>query len=148
MLVLSRKPGEAIQISGFNFVVKVGVVRMNKADVRLSIEADKSVNIMRTELLPTGNQEAPETHNNCRHCRHGGTFHDADCPVLIARSLINSAIRQMELHSRAKQQAYMDSHSVESKPSEYSSSGQRYFNAGWESAGAFLKDVLSEQVPA
>lgn len=94
-LVLSRKPGEAIQISGFNFVIKVGVVRMNKADVRLSIEADKSVNIMRTELLPTSNQDAPETHNNCRHCRHGGTFHDADCPVLIARSLINSAIRQL-----------------------------------------------------
>lgn len=126
-LVLSRKPGEAIQISGFNFVVKVGVVRMNKADVRLSIEADKSVNIMRTELLPTGNQDGPETHNNCRHCRHGGTFHDADCPVLIARSLVNSAIRQLE-NSRGRM---------------FESQAE-----GYDEALNDLKAAFTEQVPA
>ena len=48
MLILSRKPGESIQISD-NISVTVSEVKGGR--VRLSIEAPKSVRIVRQEIL-------------------------------------------------------------------------------------------------
>ena len=49
MLVLSRKPGESIQI-GHNISITVVEVRGNR--VKLGIEAPRSVGVMRSELEP------------------------------------------------------------------------------------------------
>lgn len=48
MLVLSRKPGEAIHIDG-DIILKVVEVRGNR--VRLGIEAPRSVGIERAEIV-------------------------------------------------------------------------------------------------
>ena len=55
MLVISRKPGEAIRFTvppsdkTQTFIVKV--VRLNKNAVNIGTDADRSVKILRTELI-------------------------------------------------------------------------------------------------
>ena len=49
MLVLSRKPGERILIGDD---VSITVVRIGPNNVRLGIEAPRSMNIVREELCP------------------------------------------------------------------------------------------------
>ena len=49
MLVLSRKPGETIDITG---PCKVRVIRIGPNSVRLGIEAEPDVSIMRSEVHP------------------------------------------------------------------------------------------------
>ncbi|MFY9254889.1 MAG: carbon storage regulator CsrA [Fuerstiella sp.] len=58
MLVLSRKTGESIQIDD-NIFVTISEVKGGR--VRLSIEAPKSVRIVRKEILDREFGEAPET---------------------------------------------------------------------------------------
>lgn len=48
MLVLGRKPGEYIMI-GPNVMVKV--IRSDEGDLRLAIDAPKSINIVRGEVF-------------------------------------------------------------------------------------------------
>lgn len=62
MLVLSRKKGEMIKIAD-NIYITVVDLRGDK--VRLGIEAPKDVIIMRTEIIPQEDIEAPgETTSN------------------------------------------------------------------------------------
>lgn len=49
MLVLSRKPGEKIQIGD---EVSVTIVRIGPNTVRVGIEAPRNMNIVRQELVP------------------------------------------------------------------------------------------------
>lgn len=53
MLVLSRKPDEKIvlQIEGMRDI-ELTVVRIDHNKVRLGIEADENVTILRSELIP------------------------------------------------------------------------------------------------
>tara|TARA_Y100000034_G_scaffold42710_1_gene52269 strand:+ start:9579 stop:9761 length:183 start_codon:yes stop_codon:yes gene_type:complete len=53
MLVLSRKPDERIilQVDGLQDI-ELTVVRIDHNKVRLGIEADEKVTILRSELLP------------------------------------------------------------------------------------------------
>jgi len=48
MLVLTRKPGQKIQAGD----ITITVCRIGPGRVRLGIEAPRSINIARTELLP------------------------------------------------------------------------------------------------
>lgn len=57
MLVLTRKLNEKIVING-NIVVTV--VRIDKNQVRIGIEAPNSIPVYREELLPTSRTEAEE----------------------------------------------------------------------------------------
>ena len=57
MLVLSRKPGERIQI-GEN--IWVTVVRIGLNTVRLGIECDRSIPIVRAELIESPTEEKPQ----------------------------------------------------------------------------------------
>lgn len=61
MLVLSRKPGDSIQIGED---VKITIVRIGPSQVRIGIEAPRETNIVRTELiaadLPVCQQIPPE----------------------------------------------------------------------------------------
>lgn len=59
MLVLSRKLGERIvlQVPGQPDIVIV-VTDIDRGKIRLGIEADRSVTIMRSELLPAGSGRA------------------------------------------------------------------------------------------
>ncbi len=58
MLVLSRKIGESIQISGD---IRVTVTQVRGGRVRLSIEAPNSVRVLRMEVAEDSvNQGAPE----------------------------------------------------------------------------------------
>ena len=61
MLVLSRKPGEEIQVrippSDAEQVVTIRTVRLGPNTVRLGIEADRTVGIVRGELLPESVQQ-------------------------------------------------------------------------------------------
>ncbi|WP_243388527.1 carbon storage regulator [Bacillus kexueae] len=50
MLVLGRKPGEYVVI---NDNIKVKVVKSNKGDLRLAIDAPKNVPIVRGEVYET-----------------------------------------------------------------------------------------------
>lgn len=52
-LVLTRKPGESIQIKDNNTgeEITLTVVRVEKGHARLSLNAPNSYNIVRTELL-------------------------------------------------------------------------------------------------
>jgi carbon storage regulator len=56
MLVLSRKPGESIQI-GSNITLTVVEVRGNR--IKLGIEAPRSVEVVRGELEPRSSAFAP-----------------------------------------------------------------------------------------
>lgn len=56
MLVLGRKPGEYVMIDDN---IKVMVVKSDKGDLRLAIDAPKEINIVRGEVL-----EAREAKNN------------------------------------------------------------------------------------
>lgn len=58
MLVLGRKPGEYVMI-GQNIMVKV--VRSDEGDLRLAIDAPRSVNIVRGEIYES---QAQETRKN------------------------------------------------------------------------------------
>ncbi len=49
MLVLSRRPNEAIVLPGLNVTIRVTAVKGNA--VRIGIEAPPDVNILRAELL-------------------------------------------------------------------------------------------------
>ena len=49
MLVLSRKPGESIDIGDS---IRITVTAVNKSTVRIGIEAPRSVRVIRTELPP------------------------------------------------------------------------------------------------
>lgn len=49
MLVLSRKTNEAIRIGD---EIRILVIRSREGSVRIGIEAPKSMNIVREELLP------------------------------------------------------------------------------------------------
>ena len=51
MLVLTRKPGQSIQIAGN---ITVSVVRSSGNIVRLAISAPKEIRIVRTELAKKG----------------------------------------------------------------------------------------------
>jgi len=55
MLVLSRKPGESIDIGND---IRITVTAVNKSTVRIGIEAPRSVRVIRTELPPL--QPKPE----------------------------------------------------------------------------------------
>lgn len=55
MLVLGRKPGEYVRI-GQDIVVKV--IRSAEGDLRLAIDAPKSVNIIRGEIYESSTQYA------------------------------------------------------------------------------------------
>ena len=57
MLVLGRKPGEYVMI-GQNIMVKV--VRSDEGDLRLAIDAPRSVNIVRGEIYENQTREARE----------------------------------------------------------------------------------------
>lgn len=48
MLVLGRKPGEYVMIGDH---IKVAVIKSDEGDLRLAIEAPKSISIVRGELL-------------------------------------------------------------------------------------------------
>jgi carbon storage regulator len=52
MLVLSRKPGESVQLGGAAGQIVVKVIDLGGGRVRLGIEAPKSVTIVRSELGP------------------------------------------------------------------------------------------------
>lgn len=52
MLVLGRKPGEYVMI-GHN--IKVEVVKSEKGDLRLAIDAPRDINIVRGELVEKQN---------------------------------------------------------------------------------------------
>ena len=54
MLVLGRKPGEYIMIGD---TIMVKVVRSDKGDLRLAIEAPKEVRIVRGEVFEASSQE-------------------------------------------------------------------------------------------
>ena len=56
MLVLSRKPGESIRIGD----AVVHVLQNTRGRVRLGIEADRSIEILRTEIA--------EDRRECRDC--------------------------------------------------------------------------------
>lgn len=58
MLVLSRKVGESISIADGIVIVKVVDIRGDK--VRLGFEADREINIMRTELADSSDDESKE----------------------------------------------------------------------------------------
>jgi carbon storage regulator len=51
MLVLSRKPGECVQIGDS---IRVRVIRIGGGRVRIGIEAPKSVGVLRGELKAGG----------------------------------------------------------------------------------------------
>lgn len=48
MLILTRRPGEAIQI-GNDVIVRI--LSVNGSQIRIGIEAPKETNIVRTELI-------------------------------------------------------------------------------------------------
>lgn len=50
-LVLTRRPGESIQIKAGNQLIEIGVSSMNGSQVRLCVQADKSVEVLRSELI-------------------------------------------------------------------------------------------------
>lgn len=56
MLVLSRKPGERILIGD---EIAITVVRIGPNTVRIGIDAPKSMNIVRDELVVSQTQEEP-----------------------------------------------------------------------------------------
>lgn len=56
MLVLSRKPGEKLQIGDS---IEVTIVRIGPNTVRLGIEAPRDVNIVRSELQASGEDREP-----------------------------------------------------------------------------------------
>lgn len=61
MLILSRKPGEAIVIDGG---IRVVVISCDRKSVRLGIEAPASVSILRSEIviaIAEENQRAADT---------------------------------------------------------------------------------------
>ena len=53
MLILTRRPGEAIQI-GEEVIVRV--LSVNGSQIRIGIEAPKETNIVRTELIDKPNK--------------------------------------------------------------------------------------------
>lgn len=57
MLILSRKPGEAIKI---NKDIEIKILDVNGDKIRIGIAAPDNVKILRSELVPTAenNQEA------------------------------------------------------------------------------------------
>lgn len=56
-LALARRPGESITLDTDNGEITIEVSEINGLQVRLAVTADKSVEIVRTELLePTGNE--------------------------------------------------------------------------------------------
>lgn len=55
MLVLSRKPGEAIRVGDD---IKVTIVRIGPNTVRVGIEAPRGINIVREELIEPASTEA------------------------------------------------------------------------------------------
>lgn len=57
MLVLSRKPGERIMIGD---EVTVTIVRIGPNNVRIGIEAPRTMNIVREELQSNANSGNPE----------------------------------------------------------------------------------------
>jgi carbon storage regulator len=50
MLVLSRKPGQRLQIGND---ITITITRVEHGSVKIGVEAPKDVAIIRTELLPT-----------------------------------------------------------------------------------------------
>ena len=57
MLVLSRKPEEAIRIGGD---IRIVVIRLGPNSVRFGIEAPEHLNIVREELLHDGQSHCEE----------------------------------------------------------------------------------------
>ena len=57
MLVLTRKPGEAIRI-GDNVLITISVIKGNQ--VRVGIDAPKDVPVVREELLRRQNPESEQ----------------------------------------------------------------------------------------
>ena len=59
MLVLSRKKDETIILKGKNFEdIKITVVRIdNRNKVRIGIEADKNITVLRSELTAESNPD-------------------------------------------------------------------------------------------
>ena len=53
MLVLSRKLGEKIVIQGADGTVVVTVVKIDRNQIRLGIEAPQDVRVYREEIAPT-----------------------------------------------------------------------------------------------
>lgn len=53
MLVLSRKKGETIQVSSAAGEIRITVAEVRGGRVRLSIEAPRSVRVLRSELIGT-----------------------------------------------------------------------------------------------
>lgn len=58
MLVLSRKIGESLRIGED---VELIILDINRGQVRLGIDAPKSTNIVRSELLTRGDNETPRS---------------------------------------------------------------------------------------
>lgn len=63
MLVLSRKKDETIILKGKNFEdIKITVVRIdNRNKVRIGIEADKNITVLRSELTAESNPDLSKT---------------------------------------------------------------------------------------
>ena len=59
MLILSRKPGEALDING---KIEIKIIEVSGDKVRLGIEAPKDVKVLRSELRQTmeSNKKASE----------------------------------------------------------------------------------------
>jgi carbon storage regulator CsrA len=63
MLVLSRKKDETIILKGKNFEdIKITVVRIdNRNKVRIGIEADKNITVLRSELTAESSPDLSKT---------------------------------------------------------------------------------------
>lgn len=60
MLVLSRKKDEQIILKGHNFDdIRITVVRIDHNKVRVGIEADKDITVLRSELETKADSRTP-----------------------------------------------------------------------------------------
>jgi len=57
MLVLSRKPSQSITIGSD---IRITIVKVERNQVRIGIEAPRNVTILRDELIPSGTPVPPE----------------------------------------------------------------------------------------
>lgn len=61
MLVLSRKKDESIEIDIGGRLVRITIVRIEDKKVRVGIDADKEVTVLRSELVSRNRPIATET---------------------------------------------------------------------------------------
>lgn len=80
MLVLTRKPGEAVVING-DIIIKVVEVRGNH--VRLAFEAPRAVRIMRSELVDKDREHVREDGDPDLECKPAEW--DVDAQVVAGR---------------------------------------------------------------